>query len=83
VPLAQLWRAAVASTCDARSELRGLAVGSIADLHARGGAAKLLSPAHGDLGLKADGLLEVLDGALQQRAADARRADARRAVREG
>ena len=83
VPLAQLWRAAVASTCDARSELRGLAVGSIADLHARGGAAKLLSPAHGDLGMKADGLLEVLDGALQQREAGARKADARRAVREG
>ena len=81
VPFAKLWRAAVASTTDARSELRALNVASIADLVKRGGCS-ILSPAHTELAQEADHLLKLLDDALRKRQKADEKAAARRRLQE-
>ncbi|CAH0376263.1 unnamed protein product [Pelagomonas calceolata] len=81
VPFAKLWRAAVASTVDARAELRALNVASIADLVKRGGCS-VLSPAHTELAHEADHLLKLLDDALRARQKADEKAAARRRLQE-
>ena len=81
VPFAKLWRAAVASTTDARAELRALGVASIADLVKRGGCS-VLSPAHTELAAEADQLLQLLDDALIKRQRADEKAAARRRLQE-
>jgi len=81
VPFAKLWRAAVASTTDARAELRALGVVSIADLVERGGC-RVLSPAHTELAAEADQLLKLLDEALRKRQKADEKAAARRRLQE-
>jgi hypothetical protein len=81
VPFAKLWRAAVASTTEARAELRALGVASIADLVKRGGCS-VLSPAHTELAAEADHLLKLLDEALRKRQAADEKAAARRRLQE-
>ena len=81
VPFAKLWRAAVASTVEARAELRALGVVSIADLVKRGGYS-VLSPAHTELAAEADHLLKLLDEALRKRQAADEKAAARRRLQE-
>ncbi len=81
VPFAKLWRAAVASTTDARAELRALGVVSIADLVKRGGCS-VLSPAHTELAAEADKLLKLLDEALRKRQKADEKAAARRRLQE-
>ena len=81
VPFAKLWRAAVASTVDARAELRALNIASIADLVKRGGCS-VLSPAHTELAHEADHLLKLLDDALRARQRADEKAAARRRLQE-
>ena len=81
VPFAKLWRAAVASTTEARAELRALGVVSIADLVKRGGCG-VLSPAHAELAAEADKLLKLLDDALKKRQKADEKAAARRKLQE-
>jgi len=81
VPFAKLWRAAVASTTEARAELRSLGIVSIADLVKRGGCS-VLSPAHTELAHEADHLLKLLDDALQKRQRADEKAAARRRLQE-
>ena len=81
VPFAKLWRAAVASTTEARAELRALGVASIADLVKKGGCS-VLSPAHTELAHEADHLLKLLDDALRARQRADEKAAARRRLQE-